>query len=679
MTAYFEGTFAARETQTNTAGQGAIELPESYALNQFGGQSTLFFQSQNVTDTNVSQYRFVAGLKGKLPFLENAGLDNWEYDGYLSYSRSSGQDSVRGVPFLPRLEQTLANTVVDADGNATCTPRSIPGEGQNVSCRPLDFFQQSFLFSGRFEDDLDTNYLFPNRLTDTVVKQNIASGYVSGDLFDIPTGGTIVMGIGGEYREDIIETRTSLAGDFLGFFDDPGSNGRRTLTEAFGEIEFPLVTDKPLVHELTLNLSGRYTDESNFGSEETYSVKGVYAPTDWLSFRGSYGTSFRAPNLGEQFGGAVVGFANPNDPCRVPGVAVPFTDFDNDPTTDETRNYNPDLDPRDPNIIANCLSGGGPFGLAATDPFSLGVRGLNGSSPVFLGAPTQVASGSNPDLDAETSDALSLGGTFIQPWIDEIDFQLAVNYFRIEVNDEVNQLTAATIVNRCYNSVGLSDPTCEFITRDARDPNIAESGEVSFVSALNQNLGRQIVRGIDINGEFGFDFSTPWSETDVDYNLIVRGTRSIQQDVEEATVDGVNINDNLGEYGSPKWRLNLTNSLRWKDFGFLFQSRYLSSAIEDNADPFDQITTGFSLCVQTLGAFDANGDFNCFQDDDLNDYWVHNTSMSYSKDSYVLRVGVNNVFDTDPPLTDNNDLGFLGGLGFDTGGRTYFVNATKRF
>ena len=98
---------------------------------------------------------------------------------------------------------------------------------------------------------------------------------------------------------------------------------------------------------LSVNLAGRYTDESNFGSAETYSVKGVFAPTDWLSFRATYGTSFRAPNLGEQFGGRVTGFANPSDPCRVPGVAVPFPDNDGDGTQgeddDDRRVYEADL------------------------------------------------------------------------------------------------------------------------------------------------------------------------------------------------------------------------------------------------------------------------------------------------------------------------------------------------
>jgi len=101
-----------------------------------------------------------------------------------------------------------------------------------------------------------------------------------------------------------------------------------------------------------------------------------------------------------------------------------------------------------------------------------------------------------------------------------------------------------------------------------------------------------------------------------------------------------------------------------------------NNILEERNDP---VTTFFSRCVQALGAFDDNGDPNCRQFDDLDDYWVHNASVSYARDSYVFRVGVNNVFDTAPPLTDNNDLGSLGGIGYDIGGRTYFVNATKRF
>jgi len=200
---------------------------------------------------------------------------------------------------------------------------------------------------------------------------------------------------------------------------------------------------------------------------------------------------------------------------------------------------------------------------------------------------------------------------------------------------------------------------------------------------LNQNLGRQLVEGIDYNAEFAFDFKTPFSEDEIDYFLNFRATQSLTQEIEEAVIDGVIINDQLTEFGNPEWRLNFTQQLRWKDFALLFQSRYLSSMVEnlneDGTVDTDPVTTFFSRCVQALGAFDANGDPNCIQFDGLDDYWVHNASISFAQDDYVVRVGVNNVFNDAPPLTDNNDLGSLGGIGYDIGGRTFFVNATKTF
>jgi iron complex outermembrane receptor protein len=228
----------------------------------------------------------------------------------------------------------------------------------------------------------------------------------------------------------------------------------------------------------------------------------------------------------------------------------------------------------------------------------------------------------------------------------------------------------------------LVDPTCAFVTRDPRVAGVPESGEVSFVSALNQNLGEQEIEGIDYNVEFEFDFKSPFGgDSEIDYQFIGRATQILTQTEEEFTVDGVNLDDDLGEYGNPEWRLNLTNRLSYKDFTLTFQSRYLDSMVEDNRPDFreEAVTTGFSRCVQTEGRFDANGNPNCRQFDGLADYWVHNASVAFARDTYVLRVGVNNVLDEAPPLTNNNALSSLGGIGYDLGGRTWFVNATKRF
>ena len=697
-TAYFEASYAERRTETNTAGQGSVRIPADYGPSSFGGggATSLFFQSRFINDTNVAQARFIGGLKGDLPFIDTDFMSNWNYDFYGSYSRSSGQDSVNGVPYLPRLEQTLSNTRFDeATGEFVCDARSIPGVGQNVPCRPLNFFEPGFLFGGRFEDPEDTAYLFPNRLTDTVVTQSVFAGFLSGDLFNIPWGDTIQAGIGAEYREDAIETRTSLAGDFQGFFNDPGANGSRNLTEVFGEINIPLLADQPFAESLTLNAAARYTDENNFGDEVTYSLKALYAPNDWLSFRATYGTSYRAPDVGEQFGGNVTGFGDPGDPCRTPGFAVPFGDYDNDPNTPDTREYVPELDTRDPGLIQRCLNGGGPFGIPGTNPFNLGIRGLGTQNPVFFGAPTRVASGSNPNLEPETSTALSIGGTFDQPWLDDIDLRLAVTYFELDVDGQIDTLSAFTIVNRCYNSVGLDDPTCAFLTRAPRIEGVETSGEVEFVNAIQQNLGKQRSYGIDYNLEFGFDTDIGL-DSPLDYRLIARATQALEGDEEQFVVDGVDINVSLGEYGSPEWRLNFTNIFSWEDFQFVFFSRYIDSQVEnflinDATDgtgrlagqvDLDPTTSFFSRCVQTEGARNdsgIDGGFNCFQADSLDSYWSHNASIAYVQDDWVFRAGVQNVFNDAPPLTDNNDLGSLAGIGYDVFGRTYFVNLTKQF
>ena len=686
-TAYFEASWSSRKTATNTAGQGRVRVPGDYALGSFGGiDGTMYYQSNFIRDTEVAQTRVTGGIKGDLPFMDGVGsLNSWTYDAYIGYSRSNGDDAIEGIPYFPRLEQTLSNTRFDeATGEYVCDPRTVSGEGQQVTCRPLNFFDPTFIWTGRFPDPDDNAYLFPNRITNTVVEQAIGQAFVTGELFDLPWGGPASAVLGIEYRDDAIVTKTDAGasgGDFFGFSSDPGANGTRWLREAFTELDLPLVLDRKFVSELSLNLAGRWTEEEFFGKETTYRVQAQYAPVDWLRFRGTVGTSFRAPNLGEQFGGQVVGFtpAGYNDPCRPPGVTVPFVDHDDDPNTPEIRLYNPDLETRDQSVIDNCLNGGGPFGLEPTNPFALGIRGLGTENPVFFGAPTRVASGSNPELKAETSEALTYGLVFEQPWTDRVDLRVSATYFDIEIDDEVDTLTAQTITTRCYNSIGLVDPTCQFITRDPRDEGDDTSGEISFIEALNQNLGRQYARGIDYNIDFGATFSA------FDYRLSIYATRSLEQSEEEYRPDEIFLNNDLREFGNPEWRINLTNIFDVGDWTFMLQSRYMSEMIEDNDDPEDSTSSFFSPCIQADDGFvgfpdqdpiTGIPDGRCRWYDNVEDYWVHDVSAAYRGDTWTARLGVRNVLDEAPPLTNNNNLGTLAGIGYDLNGRTVFLNVT---
>ncbi len=69
----------------------------------------------------------------------------------------------------------------------------------------------------------------------------------------------------------------------------------------FGEVSVPILKDVPASKELSLSVSGRYTDVASYGGQSTYKVGLNWEPTDFLRFRASQGTSFRSPALFELY------------------------------------------------------------------------------------------------------------------------------------------------------------------------------------------------------------------------------------------------------------------------------------------------------------------------------------------------------------------------------------------
>jgi iron complex outermembrane receptor protein len=79
-------------------------------------------------------------------------------------------------------------------------------------------------------------------------------------------------GLGVEWREDDIESipdDVAREGQRWGFFADGGATGTKWTRELFGEIELPSLAGRVGVEELTMNLSGRYTDDEFYGSDTT--------------------------------------------------------------------------------------------------------------------------------------------------------------------------------------------------------------------------------------------------------------------------------------------------------------------------------------------------------------------------------------------------------------------------
>lgn len=159
--------------------------------------------------------------------------------------------------------------------------------------------------------------------TDVAIKQRTDMGAIrlNGPLFDLPAG-AVKVALGVEVRRETFEQR-----GVVGATPVP-ENLERDVTSLYGELYVPLVSEanaKPLIRSLSLSLSGRYDDYSDFGDTTNPKVGVNWSPVDDLALRASYGQSFRAPGM-RQIGATVGAYyldaassaVGANDPTRGP-------------------------------------------------------------------------------------------------------------------------------------------------------------------------------------------------------------------------------------------------------------------------------------------------------------------------------------------------------------------------
>lgn len=619
-----------------------------------------------VATAEVSQFRMVTGLKGDLPF-DRLGLENWSWEASASYDRSTGQSRSTRLSD-ERIALSIATTIEDPDnpGNFICgldadgdgipaqDGNAFPGGGFNntPNCVPLDVFSPTLygIGGGNFATPEEYDYVISRRTFNTIIEQTIFQAIATGDLFSTPAG-TAAGVIGVEYREDSIESLpddVARLGLNVGFFSDRGATGSRDLLEAFGEVEIPLVAGQALAEELTLNGSARWTEESAFGSAWTYSISGMYRPVDYLSFRGSFGTSFRAPNLQEQFTLGQSGFLNLADPCLTSEDY--FEDDPNDPLGEI---YNPDLDLRDPNILANCIAQG-------VDPTTLG-RNRSPSS-------TEVFSFKGATLQEETSESLTLGVVVEQPIFDAFDLTVSATYYDIAIEDTIIERSAQGVIDDCYiDQVPGASTLCGLIRRSAATGFITEL-DTPFI-----NQDEEVARGIDFGILFEQEFNIGAQELnvglDVDLNRTIERTR-----VERAPGAEPVKFELEGQIYRPKWTGIFRAFADYGDFRLTWNTSWTGSQQAPNSDEFDAGDTCFGA---------ENDDVDCRDIDYFDDYFLHSASVRYNQDTWTAIVGVTNVFDTAPQRADPSEFFEVPGtnipFGQDFIGRSVFVNLRKSF
>ena len=395
-------------------------------------------------------FRFNGGVIGDLPA-------NFRYDLFGGHSWSKAKYTTDLV-LSDRINNSL-NVTSNGSGGFVCANQA----ARDAGCIAAPALSAGVV-GGDFQDTAWFDYIVEPVTGTTKFRETTFNLTVDGPIAKL-SGGDIATAIGVEYRKSSLNDVPGLDSqnnNLFGFTSSTITKGKDAVWEAFGELELPFLRRETLAHELTVNASARYTHYDSYGGDWTYKIGGLYAPVQAVTFRGSYGTSYRAPALFEQFLGATSGFlASNTDPCA---------------------NLNAVTNPL---VRDRCLAEGLPADFQQN----------NGVTVIGLG-------GAEAGLKAETSKALTYGVVINPPLGDFADVNFSVDYFRVKVANGISRLSAGQVLSQCYNDPQRTLCDTPFITRTPyTGPG---TGALSVVSSYI-NISDAKAEGLDFNARIAKD------------------------------------------------------------------------------------------------------------------------------------------------------------------------------
>lgn len=579
-------------------------------------------------------YRIVGGITGTFN-------TDWTYEVSLNYGRSTIDTRAKNdlvifdidaqgniVAEGPFLKATDA--VRDSSGNIVCRVNADTDPTNNdPNCVPIN------LFGVGAPSQAALDYVNTTSLLKGKAKQFDALAFVSGDLsqlFEFP-GGPAAFVVGAEYRSEtaheVADPLSSAGATFFNAFPefDPP---KMTVREVFGEVQLPLLRDLPFARELTLTAAARHSDY-NTAADTTFAwnANATWAPIRDLRFRGNYSKSVRVPTLGDLFQPATQNFAFVSDPCDVLFIGTGTA-----------------------NRAANCAALGVPAGFVNT---------------IARTQTIEIVSGGNPNLEEETGKSLTLGGVFTPAFVPGLS--ITVDYYKIKVENIIATLGAQTILNQCVDLPDINNQFCQLIFPRQQDNPATPENEAGLLASpallsSGVNFARQEADGIDFDVAYRRNFANG-------HRLSLRGiaTYVLKRNNFVSPTDPDFADRQLSELGDPQWAANATIGYGIGNFDLRYSLNYIGK--------------------QTISSYEAQHEFDGrppTNADVTREVWYpdvlyHAIRLSMNvkqggRDRMTFYAGVDNLFDTKPPL---GLLGTAGGDPFDSIGRYLYAGATVDF
>jgi outer membrane receptor protein involved in Fe transport len=275
----------------------------------------------------------------------------------------------------------------------------------------------------------------------------------------------------------------------------------------------------------------------------------------------------------------------------------------------------------------------------------------------------EIVSGGNPNLEAEKSDSLTIGGVYQPSFIPGLS--IAADYYDIKVKKAIASVGAQTILNQCYDLTSLDNPFCALFERNGS--GTGPRGEVPFqvleASLLQSsiNFSGFRVRGIDVELGYKHDFGNFGQ-----YSTRVNYTHTFQNDSFQDPTDPSFITRNLQALGDPVDEFIWSNNLKLGNVNLGYDLRYI----------------GKQLNVAFTSIFPLNGD--PAQNLDASEtlffpaVFYHDIKASVDIDQrFNLYAGINNLTNREPPL---GATGIGGGSAiFDNRGRFFYLGVKANY
>ncbi|WOE75747.1 TonB-dependent receptor domain-containing protein [Alterisphingorhabdus coralli] len=592
-------------------------------------------------DTSRETYRIVLGARGDIS-------SNWGYEVAFNYGRTDENIENLGNILTQRLILALDAGVDPADGQIKCRSQFDPASavplgafgdndqlaGDIAACVPYNPF-------GAPDNSAAAAYITADGGTQGTLEQYNALAFVSGntaDFLELP-GGPIGVVLGLEYRREeaffeadqIIADNLTFTNPLPVFDPDPFE-----VREVFGEINIPILADRPFFEELSILAAGRLSDYNGpVGTVFAWNVGGRWAPTKDLAFRAQFARAVRAPNYTETSGDLTQTFINGfSDPCG-----------------------SNQIDEGSANRRANCEAD---LGAILNDPAfqqvanaAISVEGRNGP---------------NANLFEETSDSLTLGLIYQPSWLP--GFAVSVDYYDIEVDNVIASVAGQQIVNVCYDLPDLNNPFCGNFERNGatQGPQNEAPGQLLQGTLLQSpvNFASRRREGIDVDVSYR---SAIGEDAFINARLIYTHvlTSSNFQDPTNPDFE----NRLLGELGDPQDQFVFNLDFTLGQVTFSYDARYIGP----------QLTTLYEEQFPLNGEPPQNPDrFDILEYPEIlyHDFRIGwQIENAAGDNTYEFFVGVDNAFNERPPL------GLLGtGDGsaiYDPIGRRFFTGLRALF